>query len=455
MNSFAVGSLIPKRLQRFLDPDILSGVAVAGAMTIGVKAVAFWKEIVVAHRFGTSDHVDTYLVAMLIPSLVALAVGSASRDALVPAYVERRLDDGEGASRLVSNTLWSCAGLLFVAALLTLLLVEPLMGLLAGGFAAEKRAMGGELLVLLLPYMLCVGLATLLRGYLQAHRRFALAASTPALIPLGVVAVLLVMPGEPRGQWLAVGTSLGAVVLLAVVLVATRSEARGRLLRRPSWDAPTSSVLGGAVPLLAGVAILEIYFVVDTMMAAILPAGSVAVLTYGERISGVFCIVGAAVVQALFPHVSELAARGAWRSLGRTVLGFSALVLACTAPFVLLFWLAAEPVVGLVFERGEFTAADTANVAEVLRFGGLQIPGSILMALGARVVMALGTNRLVPVVALCGLVLNVAVNLLFMRWFGVKGIALATALVNVFSAGMFYLYAGLRLRKLIDQPAER
>jgi putative peptidoglycan lipid II flippase len=179
-----------------------------------------------------------------------------------------------------------------------------------------------------------------------------------------------------------------------------------------------------------------------------LPAGSVAVLTYGERICGVFCITGLAVAQALFPKVAELAAQKDWKQLSRMALGFSSLILAGSLPFVILFWFASEPIIRIVFERGEFTPADTKEVAEVLRFAGFQVPGSILVALGARLVMALRANHFVLVTAICGLAVNVGLNLVFMRWFGVKGIALSTAIVNAFSAAMFYIYAGLRLRRL-------
>ena len=183
------------------------------------------------------------------------------------------------------------------------------------------------------------------------------------------------------------------------------------------------------------------------MMVAVLPAGSVAVLSYGERICGVFCIVGATVVHAMFPHVSDLVAKQDWDGLRRMVRGSSGLIVVGSIPIVLVFWFAAEPVVRLVFERGEFTAEDTSKVADVVMFAGLQVPGSILLTLAARIVMAMRKNRFVVISAVVGLGANVGLNIVFMDWFGVKGVALSTAMVNVLSAGMLFFYGWLKVRE--------
>jgi putative peptidoglycan lipid II flippase len=422
--------------------------------TLAVKGVAFLKELVVAHRFGTSDEVDAFIVAMLIPSVVALAVGNSLRDAFVPVYAKQRLSEGAVASRLLSNIIWCSVVVLSLFSLAALIFNGPLLDLLARGFSPEKRTRSSVLLCLTIPYIICFSIAGLLKGYLQAHGRFGLPAAAPTLIPASVMLVVLVMPGEANGAWLAIGTSLGSGALLGVLLWSSRRVHQGHVLMRPRLDEPTQSVLRSALPLFAGAVVLEGYFFIDTMMAATLPAGSVAILTYGERICGVFCIAGMAIAQSLFPHVSDLVARESWQQLGRMTLGFATLTVVLSLPVVAAFWFAAEPIVRFVFERGEFTAADTQDVAEVLRFAGFQVPGSILVALSARVVMALRANHFVLISAICGLAANVGLNLLFMRWYGVKGIALSTALVNALSAILLYSFATARLRRLASSKAK-
>ena len=438
----------PKSVQRLLGSKLLSGAVVVAAMTLGVKGIAFIKELFVAHRFGTSDHVDAFVVAMLIPAVVSLAVGSAFRDAFLPVYSESKLksDSNSNPNRLLSNTVWSCGALLIAISFLTVLFSGPLTGFMGKGFSPEKQELCGQLLEWVAIYTFCVGLGSVLKGYLQAHEQFALSAIAPVMIPGCTILVLLLMPGNPTGMWLALGTGVGSVVMFAILWIGSRRAHQGGLLERPGWDDATRSVLRNIAPLLVGAGVIEMYLVVDTMMVAVLPAGSVAILTYGERICGVFNLVGIAVVQALFPHISDLVAKKSWKSLVSMLRQSSAMIVVCSLPVVLACWFLAVPIVRFVFERGVFTPEDTVAVAEVLKVAGLQVPGAVLLALAARAVMALRANHIVLIAAVIGLAVNVGLNVLFIRWYGVKGVALSTAMVNVFSASLLFAYATLRLR---------
>ncbi|MEX2581004.1 MAG: lipid II flippase MurJ [Verrucomicrobiales bacterium] len=438
-------------LRRFLDHDVLSGAVIVGVVTLGVKGVAFLKELVVAHRFGTSDEVDAYVVAMLIPSIVALSVGNAFRDAFVPVYAEERLKKPMEAERLVSDTVRICFVLLLVLTAGAVIFSESIIDWVATGFSPEKTALCVKFFRMVSLYTICVGVGIVLRGYLQTHRRFFVSAAASALIPGTIIAVLLA-PGQASGTRLALATSLGAAALFIVLLSACYRLHRGLRCGRLRRERPASTVgrvlLPQIPPLFAGALVMESYLFVDTLMVSVLPPGSVAVLTYGERVCGVVCLVGAAIAQALFPHISGLAAKRDWASFRATTGRLGTLIVVLSAPIVAIFWFAAEPLVRIVFQRGEFSPEDTRQVAEVLRFAGFQVPGSILLALNARAVMALRDGGFIVVSAGLGLGLNVGLNLLFIDWYGVKGVALSTALVSLFSAALLFGRAEILLRRL-------
>ena len=87
-----------------------------------------------------------------------------------------------------------------------------------------------------------------------------------------------------------------------------------------------------------------------------------------------------------------------------------------------------EPLVRLVFERGAFTPETTAAVSEVQRWLLPQIPFYVLVMVGYRLLSALDGNALVLRIGALNLLMNVGGNLVFMHWFGVKGIAMSTSL---------------------------
>ena len=436
-------------LKRFIDPSLLIKVFVVGSMTVGVKLVAFAKELVVAHRFGTSDEVDAFLIALLIPTLIAFVVGDAFRDALIPAYSEQRLRSEKAGARLVSNLLWLSLAALLLLSIGALVFSRPLIELIASNFGPEKLGRTRELLFLVIPFAAGFGLSRILQGYLQANDRFRLSSAAPAAIPAAIIAVLLLVPGLQNAAILAIGNVLGALLLVAILILSANRVSGRRLLQRPGWDSATSSALRHTVPLLAGAVIYEGCYFVDTLMAASLPAGSVAVLGYGERICKFALTVGGTAAGfVLFPHISDLAARQNWDELKQVSRRFCLLLLTASLPAVAVFWYGAEPIVRLLLERGEFTPDDTVRVAAVLQFAGLQVPGYILTIMATRMVLALKGGRFLLLSTLFTLGLNIVLNLAFIPVFGVKGIALSTAVVSLASAVVLLLYFGLRLRKI-------
>jgi len=436
-------------LKQFIDPSLLLRVGIVGSMTVGVKVIAFVKELVVARQFGTSDEIDAFLIALLIPTFIAFVAGDAFRDSAIPAHAELRARSEARAANLIRNTVWICGGVLLAASLITLACSQWLIELIARNFSPEKTARSRELLWLALPFGIAFGIARVLQGYLQANGRFAISSAAPVAIPATIIVLLFLAPDRQSADILAISTSLGAILFAMILVFAARRNRKVRVGGRLRWDQETRSVIRHAIPLLGGAVVLEGCFFIDTLMASSLAPGSVAVLSYGERICMiVMSIVGTAAGFALFPHVSDLAAQREWRPLARVTLRFSSLILAVSLPFVGFFWFLAEPVVRLLLERGEFTAADTARVADVLHFAGLQIPGHILAVLAAKVIMALRANRFLFLTTLLSLALNVGLNLLFIQIYGVKGIALSTAIVSAFSAALLFGYFALRIRRL-------
>src|SRR5207237_1392641 len=103
---------------------------------------------------------------------------------------------------------------------------------------------------------------------------------------------------------------------------------------------------------------------VDQGMAGALGPGSVSSLVYGNKLVTLAVTVGSwALGTAVFPFFSRMAAAGDWRGLRASLRTYLALVLGVTVPLTALGCLASRPIVALLFQRGEFSEADTAAVA--------------------------------------------------------------------------------------------
>jgi putative peptidoglycan lipid II flippase len=188
---------------------------------------------------------------------------------------------------------------------------------------------------------------------------------------------------------------------------------------------------------------------VDQSIAATLVPGSVAVLGYSTRVTGVLLGIGGyALATALLPHISALVSSGQFGKLRSLLRSYAALTLAVTVPITVLLISASDAITKLLFERGSFVAEDSSLVADVQAAYALQIPFFSLGIIAVRLISAMQANVLLLLVSGLSLVLDVVFAWTLSQFFGVKGIALASSLVYTVACVLAWTLALSRLRKL-------
>lgn len=426
----------------------------AAAVTVGVSTLAVnlafvLRDAGIAGYFGRGDEVDAFLIAFLLPSFAINVIAGSFSAAFIPTYMQVREDQGDhAAGRLFSGvTLWGLGLLAAIAALLGVL-SGSLLPVLASGFSGEKLALTRSLFILFLPLIVLSGIATLWSSLLNARKRFVISALAPIMPPLAALAGLFAA-GRAWGIYaLAIGIMAGTV-LQGLVLAAALKQEDIRL--RPRWQGMTPElrrVLGQYLPMVAGALLMSMTGVVDQGMAAMLDPGSVAALSYGTKI--VTFVVGLgtmAIGTAILPHFSQMAGAKDWQAIRHTARTYSRLILLLCVPVTLMLVLLAEPVISVLFERGAFVRQDVQLVGRVLAFASLQVPFYLLGILYVRLISSLQRNTLLLWGAAISLPLDVVLNLVFMRWMGVSGIALSTSIVMMVSCCYLLLSAEYALRK--------
>lgn len=428
-------------------------VAAAGLislLTLLSKILGFGRETALAAVFGASYATDAFLVASVVPFLVALMLAAALTSALIPVYSEAMgSSDPDGARRLASSVfLLSGLGLLLLA--LAVALAAPwLIRLLAPGFPADMAAEAARLMRWMMPALVFIGLGGVLSGILQAHLRFAL----PALVTVvhnGVMIGTIFWLGPRYGiMSAALGFTVGTLSYLLVQRPGLRlaGAGLGRVLagggfaRRLLADPDVRRVGWLLLPILAGSAAQNVNLIVDRILASGLPEGSISALNFANKLVGLplgLLIVPVATV--LYPALARLAGggdadQGAFR---RTVAGAAGaltfLVLPVTAALVVLN----EPVVRLLFERGAFDAQDTRLTTVATVFYGLGLFGLAQTELFRRALYARQNTWAAVRITLVAVVINIILNLVLVGPLAHGGLALATSLSVTLSAVLLY-----------------
>jgi len=412
-------------------------VAVCSAIA-GLASTA--KELVVARWFGRGDALDAFLIAFLLPSFLVNLVAGSFNSAVIPTFIQVRETEGkEAAQRLFSGVMVISLGLLVGVSILVGLLAPYFLPLLGSGFGPAKLMLTRRLLYALLPFIALSGLAVNWIAVLNAGEHFGLPALSAIMTPLSAMTFILLL-GRQWGIFaLAAGTVTGVALQGALLAWMLRRRDIQLALRWYGLNPALRQVIGQYAPMIAGALLMGSTELVDQTMAAMLEPGSVAALNYARKVVTVFIVVGATPLgTAALPYFSQMVARHDWDGCRRILRSYVRSIALVTIPITLAVVFLSHQLIGILFQRGAFTAADTKVVGRVLAFLALQIPFYLAAQLGVRFISALKKNSVLMVISAVNMVLNVVFNLILMTYWGVAGIALSTSFVYMVACGLVY-----------------
>ena len=415
-------------------PRALRNTATLGLFTTLVKLAGAAKVIATARYFGAGDTIDAFLTAFLLPSFVADVFAGALTPSVIPALIRSSTNLNESATRLAQAALALGLGLMTTLAILMAISGPWLLPALGSSFSAQKLRLTLALFMALVFWLPMSGCIAVFRAVLNAHDRFALAAAAPIATPL--VTILALAIAAPR--WGVYSLCFGTLTGIAIeMLVLAFAVSRCGYAIRPVWFGWTPELRGITeqyAPLALGAILSSGSVIVDQAFAGMLGSGAVAVLAYGNKFAAVLLAIGASALStAALPAFSRLAAQNAWGQLRRTASTYAYLGLGLSVPvtIILIFW--SEPIVHLFLQHGSFSAAATPAVSATQKCALLQVPFALLLTLAVRLASAMSANALLLRIAIVAFTVNLIADFFFARLFGVAGIALSTALVQMVS----------------------
>jgi putative peptidoglycan lipid II flippase len=421
--------------ERDVQAGVVGAAGAIGLATLVSRVLGYARDMVVARAFGAGPVTDAFFVAFRIPNLLRrlLAEGALST-AVIPVFTECLTREGRPAFAQVVRAVTGAGTVaLGATSALGVLLAPWIVTLMAPGWAGDPTlvSLATGLTRLMFPYLFLVGLAALATGVLNAQRRFLTPALGPAVLNLGMIAsVLLLAPRlDPPIYSLAVGVLVGG---LGQFLVQLPEAGRAGVSLWPSahWRHPAVRRIGRLLlPAVFGLATVQITVLVNTLLASLLPGGSVSYLYYADRVMefplGVF---GIALASAVLPSMSAQAARGEPHAL-RATLGFSVrLVVFVSVPAAVGLITLGDPIVRLLFQRGAFGPEATAATTRALVAYAVGLPAFSAVRLVSQAFYALGDPRTPVRMAAVALAVNVALAVGLMGPLAHPGLALASSL---------------------------
>ena len=430
---------------------------IIGLATMASRVLGLVREQVLAYYFGAGNAMDAFVIAFRIPNLLRdLFAEGAMSAAFVPTFTRQLTLSGKPrAWQLGNNVITALIALTIPLTILGIVFAEPLVRLYAEDFSQVpgKLELTVQLTRIMLPFLTLVALAAALMGMLNALHRFFVPALSPAMFNVGTivcaVALVGVMPniGLDPVVAIAIGTIVGG---LGQVLLQWPLLVREGFRYRPSfdWSDPelrrVAALMG---PSIVGLAAVQVNLFVNSILATGEGTGAVSWLSYAFRLMylpiGLF---GVSIATAAIPGISTLAAREEMAAMRGAISRGLRMMLMLNVPATLGLIALARPVVGLIFERGEFSTDDTNATAVALMFYAPGLIGYSFVKLASPAFYALHDSRTPVVISILTMALNIVLNVTLVRLMGYPGLALGTALAALFNASVLLW----RLRRRLD-----
>ncbi len=439
---------------------VLLGFVASGVLGV-VRTAAF------SGVFGTSAELDAFYAAQRIPEMLfTLVAGGALGSSFLPVF-SRYLsaEDDAGAWRLASAVMTFsalAAGVLAFALMLLAPILVPV--LLVPGAPPDEQALTTSLTQLMLVTTIIFAISGLLMGILNAHQSFLLPALALSMNNLGLIFGALVLtrllPPETRIYGLAWGAILGASLHLLVQLPGLwRVKARLRPLL--DWRLPgVREVLVLMGPRVLGLAVVQINFAVNIAFASTMAHGSLTALqTAWFLMFFTLGIIAQSVGTAVFPSLSALAAEDDMPGYKDRLAGALRGVLFFAFPATVGLIVLGEPVIGLLFERGEWTAESTAATAWALSFLAMGITGHSLLEVLSRAFYALSDTWTPVRIGIMAMVMNIILSFVFIQFIGdpdnlargpFAGLALANSVTTLVEGAVLWWLLRRRIGDIND-----
>ena len=438
----------------------LRNVGVVSGVTLLSRVLGLLRDMTITAVFGASALASAFVTAFTLPNLFRRLLGEgALTAALVPTLQEETRKNGEaGALRLVSEvaswTLLATGAIVLFAMLGLGAHAWWAPWLETAGIAPDtvaRWAAGARLGVILFPYLVTVCLAAVFSAALQTRGHFLEPALNPVWLNLSMIGLLVagawrVAAGDADGRmdWLCAGVLLGGALQMLVP---------GFALMRLGWRPGFAPVRSAGVrqiallmvPTLFSSAIYLVNTTLSRLFALSVDDAAATILNLSTRLMelpiGVFAI---AVSTVFFPRIARHAADGRADLLAADYREGMRLILLINVPAAFGLAVLAEPISRVLFQRGAFTAADTAVMSPVVGVGALALPCLAFVSLALRAFYAHKDTRTPVRAAIWSFAANVVASLLLMGPLGVTGLALAATFAVMVQAG----YLQMRLYRL-------
>jgi putative peptidoglycan lipid II flippase len=416
--------------------NLLKATGTIGGLTMVSRLLGFARDMIAARLLGASHENDAFNLAFLLPNIFRrLFAEGAFSSGFVPLFSRRHAAGGKEAAERFSNEILA----VFMPALLLVTIVfvifmPGILALVASGYreVPGKFDLAVELTRWTFPYLLFISLVALLSGVLNSLTRFVAAAFAPALLNVALIGALLLSRDAPDVQVvrnMALAVLAGGIVQFALCWVAVRRAGIRLRFGRPRMTPAVKEFVILILPATIAAGAYQISQLFYAFFSTQLGEGALTMLSYADRLNQLpLSIIGTALGVAILPAISHAIARNDESGASDVQARAFDLSMLLTLPATVALAVIAGPIIGALYEGGEFSAEDAATTAAILAILVTGLPAYVLVKVLTPAFYARKDVKTPVYIAMGILLLSIPANFLLIPIMGITALATVTSI---------------------------
>jgi putative peptidoglycan lipid II flippase len=357
-----------------------------GGLTMVSRVLGFARDMIGSRVLGASNANDAFNLAFLLPNIFRrLFAEGAFSSGFVPLFSRRLAAGGHEEAQAFSNDILS----VFMPALLVVtivfeILMPGVIALVAGEYQKTpgKYELAVELTRWTFPYLMFISLVALLSGVLNSLMRFAVAAFAPALLNIALIVALLVAPTDKVEvvRYMAIAVLVGGIFQFALCWAAVRQAGVKLHFGKPRMTPAVKELVVLILPATLAAGVYQISQLFYAYFSAGLGEGALTKLSYADRLNQLpLSIIGTALGVAILPAISQAIARGNEAEASDVQARAFDLSMLLTLPATLALVVASGPIIGALYQGGEYSVEDAAMTGNILAILVTGLPAYVLV----------------------------------------------------------------------------
>ncbi|MBN2260712.1 MAG: murein biosynthesis integral membrane protein MurJ [Clostridiales bacterium] len=410
-------------------------------LTIFSKLFGLFRDILIGSHYGTSVESDAYFAAYRMTITLFLSVGTAITAITIPFIVKYIQQNKNNLYDVFINNLITVMSILtlFLAAL-GVLLAPYYTKMIAVGFSSYKLDLTVQIVRMFIPVIILVPLVYILISILQSHEKFTLTSLIG--IPYNFVMILyLIFVNEKFGIiGLSFATILGWSAQFLLLLFFTKKEYLHYKLKIDIRDKDLRTFFTLMIPILMSSAVYNINVLVDSGIASTLADGQLAALNYANIVYTAIAstaIFGISTV--LFPQFAALTAKENLLELRDKIANAISVMIFIFIPVIFGIIAINNELIQVFYQRGNFNQMSVNYTSSALVFYTLGMIGFAVQELSNKVFYALKNTKTPFLTSVLSVLVNIILDLIFVRFWGIRGLAAATSIAVTFNATMMVI----------------